>query len=143
MPISFFSSEVHKNYGTYFNGTRKQIFNQVKKMFHYKEKLYWTLQSKGLIMEEGNENKGFFTSRIDSVLKSDSQTFFHHSSQPTPLPLNPIQNLNILFGYDEAGESLHNKKQVKTQFDSEFEFRIDSKHDSNSEFFSYFLDHEN
>ena len=82
-------------------------------MFHYKEKLYWTLQSKGLIMEEGNENKGFFTSRIDSVLKSDTQTFFHHSSQPTPLPLNPIQNLNILFGYDEAGESLHNNKQVK------------------------------
>ena len=90
MPISFFSSEVHKNYGTYFNGTRKQIFNQVKKMFHYKEKLYWTLQSKGLIMEEGNENKGFFTSRIDSVLKSDTQTFFHHSSQPTPLPLSAV-----------------------------------------------------
>ena len=107
-------------------------------MFHYKEKLYWTLQSKGLIMEEGNENKGFFTSRIDSVLKSDTQTFFHHSSQPTPLPLNPIQNLNILFGY-EGGESLHNNKQVKNQFYSEFEFRIDS----NSEFFSYFLDHEN
>ena len=81
-------------------------------MFQYKEKLYWTLQSKGLIMEEGTENKGFFTSRIDSVLKSDTQTFFHHSSQPTPLPLNPIQNLNILFGY-EAGESLHNNKQVK------------------------------
>ena len=135
MPISLsFSSEVHKNYGTYFNGTRKQIFNQVKKMFHYKEKLYWTLQSKGLIMEEGNENKGFFTSRIDSVLKSDTQTFFHHSSQPTPLPLNPIQNLNILFGY-EGEESLHNKNQVKTQFKLEFEFRIDSKHDSNSEFF--------
>ena len=111
-------------------------------MFHYKDKLYWTLVSKGLIMEEGNENKGFFTSRIDSVLKSDTQTFFHHLSQPTPLPLNPIQNLNILFGY-EGGESLHNNNQVKTQFNLEFEFRIDSKHDLNSEFFSYFLDHEN
>ena len=61
-------------------------------------------------MEEGNENKGFFTSRIDSVLKTDTQTFFHHSSQPTPLPLNPIQNLNILFGYGE--EALDNNKQV-------------------------------
>ena len=139
MRIYFFSSEVHKNYGTYFNGTRKQIFNQVKEMFHYKEKLYWTLQSKGLIMEEGNENKGFFTSRIDSVLKSDTQTFFHHSSQPTPLPLNPIQNLNILFGYDEAGESLHNNKQVKINSIRNSNFRIDSIHDSNSEFLFLFL----
>ena len=76
-------------------------------------------------MEEGNENKGFFTSRIDSVLKTDTQTFFHHSSQPTPLPLNPIQNLNILFGYGE--EALDNNKQVKTQFESQCDSKCDSK----------------
>ena len=84
-------------------------------MFYYKEKLYWTLlSSKGLIMEEGNENKGFVTSRIDSVLKSDTQMFFHHSSQPTPLPLNPIQNLNILFGYE--AESLDNNYKQVTHY---------------------------
>ena len=73
-------------------------------MFYYKNNLWWSLTPTGLVMETKYKDQGYFTNDLESNLNIGSSTFFHASTQPIPLPLNPVQNVNILFGFEETNE---------------------------------------
>ena len=78
----------------------------MNKLFNYKNNLYWSLKPNGLIMENYYLNDGYFTTSIESNLKIDKLTFFHNSAQPTPLPLNPVDDINILFGFNSNNQQI-------------------------------------
>ena len=78
----------------------------MSELFYYKNNLYWSLKPNGLIMENYYINDGYFTTSIESNLRIDKLTFFHNSAQPTPLPLNPVDDINILFGFNSINQQI-------------------------------------
>ena len=96
MIVNLFCRQVHDDYRN-----RRQSFDRVNDIFYYKNNLWWSLKPTGLVMETRYKDQGYFTNDLESNLNIGSSTFFHVSTQPTPLPLNPVQNVNVLFGFEE------------------------------------------
>ena len=92
--LMFFSRQVHADYK---NG-RQNGFDRIKEMFYYKSNLIWSNVGRGLTMETFHETDGYYTHTVDSNLRLDTQTFVYQLNQPTPVPLNPVDKIDVKFG---------------------------------------------
>ena len=76
-------------------------------------------------METFHETDGYYTHTVDSNLRLDTQTFVYQLNQPTPVPLNPVDKIDVKFG-NFTNQQIMSIKWVSNPW--EYQFDDQSEH---------------
>ena len=98
---------IHEDYGG-----REKSYSKVWDMFHYNNTLYWTNPG-GLNMEIFEEGFGFYHSVLKESLEMEHSILVHPTAHPVPFPLNPVENVQVLFDTEKAVVSWNNFEESR------------------------------
>ena len=101
----FYYREIHSNYGS-----REKGFKNIEEMFFVNNELYWSSNEDGLDVEVKHKGE-FYYNTIESDLQMDAMTVVHPTVQPIPVPVNNVQDLQLVFGHRKGAFC-----EVKLQF---------------------------
>ena len=92
--------DIGRAHANYKNG--RPEWKDTRGLIYFEDRFYWT-SNKGLVLEQFSEASGEYkTGLLLGTIKSDQLELYHLSTQPVPVPINPVEDLQVIFGTDRA-----------------------------------------
>ena len=79
-----------------------KTFYEIDHLFSLKNQLYW-ISKDGLNIEHKHTNNEYSSQLVTEKIPLQSPILVHSSLQPVPIPVNHVENVQVLYGFNEDG----------------------------------------